>query len=112
MRRSTVMLMALLSVVAAMSAACSPSAAGVPGGGGTVDLPPEALTWCGENMRAVYKAATEISENPRIEELDRQVLAAGLEGRQIAPDIGNRLRDEWIAIDAEGFSRSCDRAFK
>jgi hypothetical protein len=107
MRRSMVVFVALLAL-----AACSPNAAGAPGGEGvTVDLPAETMTWCGEHMRAVYKAATEINVKPRLEELDRQVLAAGLEGREIAADIGTRLRDEWIAADGEGFSRACQRAF-
>lgn len=71
----------------------------------------EALTWCGDNMRAVYKAGSEVNAKPRIEALDREVLAAGLEGREIAADVGAQLRDEWIAADAAQFSKACQRAF-
>ena len=109
MRRLAVV---VLAVVAA--AACSPSAAGAPGGGdggGTVDLPADTVSWCGQNMRAVYKSGTEINANPGIDELNREVLAAGLEGREIDADTGNRLRDEWITMNAASFSRACQRAF-
>jgi hypothetical protein len=107
MRRLTVVLVALVFAVG-----CAPSAARAPAGGGeTVELAAEAATWCGENMRAVYKRATELSANPGIDELNREVLAAGLEGREITAEKGNRLRDEWQQLDATGFARSCQRAF-
>ncbi len=76
-----------------------------------MELAAEVVAWCGENMRAVYKAGTEVNAKPRIERLDREVLAAGLEGREIAADVGAELRDEWIETDAATFSKACQRAY-
>ena len=107
MRRLTVVLVAVV-----LAAACSPSAARAPAGGGeTAELAAEAAAWCAENMRAVYKRATELRANPGIDELNREVLAAGLEGREIAADKGTALRDQWQQLDAAGFAKSCQRAF-